>query len=324
LEAIMPEVSEIISFLDKYELRRGGESPWPSFDQNSRNFERSLVDWDALFPPGERTERLGNYEWDMYGDDWVPEFGQDFLSALEKALSQAPPTETEIAQMAEANRWDVCAWYEPIHYYGSDWGIYVRMDCILSQALRVARFLRKPAPPSRSLARALVRASTYAYFLHEQYHHKVESLAIRLQVVERHPIYIPYTNHVYLPAQGTDDQLEEALANADIFRRLPTDPYEAWISSLVVKATRYYLSATFPHEPPGYRKAVSYLGVTLFEAGENLLHSRVHEATLKPTQPAADWLIATRLMQSLFRVTDNIWLLVTPGGRPMLPTQPWP
>ncbi len=320
----MPEENKIIGFLEKYELSRGGESPWPSFNQNSRNFERFLVDWDAFFPRRERSVSQGNYEWDIYGDNWLPEFGQDFLSALEEALGKGPPTEAEISQMAQSDRWDICAWYEPIHYYGPDWGIYVRMDCILSQALRIARFIPKPAPPTPNLARALVRASTYAYFLHEQYHHKVESLAIRLEVVDRHPIYVPYGHSVYLPAQGTDDQLEEALANADMYRRLPTDPYEVWISWPVLESTRNYLLATFPYEPAGYRKATNYLGVTLFEAGENLLHSRVHEATLKPAQPAAEWLIATRLMQSLFKVTDNIWLLVTPGGRPILPTQPWP
>ena len=91
----------------------------------------------------------------------------------------------------------------------------------MSQALRVARFIPKPARPSVGLARALVRASTYAYFLHEQYHHKVESLAIRLEVIERLPIYTRYDYKVYLPARGTDDQLEEALANASVYRRLP-------------------------------------------------------------------------------------------------------
>lgn len=320
----MPEESNIIIFLDKYELNRNGESPWPSFDQNSRNFERFLVKWDALFPRRRYPERRGNYEWDIFGDDSMPEVGQDFLSELEEALTQGPPDDVEIDRMAELNRWDACAWYQPTHFFGSDWGIYIRMDCILSQALRIARFLRPPAPPSPSLAHALIRASTYAYFLHEQYHHKVESLAVRLEVVERQPIYVSYTNRVYLPAQGTDDQLEEALANADIYLRLPTDPYESWISWPIVDATRKYLKATFPHELPGYRMAKNYLGTARFENGEDLLHSRVHEANLHPIQPANEWAIATRLMQSLFKVTDNIWVLVTPGGKPILPAQPWP
>jgi len=145
-----------------------------------------------------------------------------------------------------------------------------------------------------------------------------------LEVIERRPIYTSYDHNVYFPARGTDEQLEEALANASVYRRLPTDPYERWISEPIVEATLQYLLATFPHEPRGYRKAVNYVGAATFEAGENHLHGRVHEATLHPVQPASDWAIATRLMQSLFKVTDNIWVLITLGGRPILPTQPWP
>ncbi len=318
----MPTEADIISFLREYQLTRDGESPWPSF--NPQDFDRFHINWDVFFPSRRRSLSEGNNEWDVYGDDWRPEFEQGFMSSLEQALIADPPSSSELANMAESNLWDVCAWYEPIHYFSPDWGIFIRQECILAQALRIARFLSRSTRPSIGLARALVRASTYAYFLHEQYHHKVESLAFRLEVVERGPIYTPYDNQVYLPAKGTDDQLEEALANASVYRRLPTDPYERWISDAIVRVTLRYLVATFPYEPPGYRRAVDYLGQGVFEAGENLLHSRVHEATLKPAQPATEWLIATRLIQSLFKVTDNIWLLVTPGGRPILPTQPWP
>ena len=317
----MPTEADIVSFLQEYQLTQRGESPWPSL--NSQDLDALPLNWTVLFPR-HRSLVEGNNDWDVYDDNWEPEFEQEFMSGLEEALSLGPPADRELDGMAESNRWDTCAWYQPIHYFGPDWCICIRQDCILAQALRIARFLPKPARPSVGLARALVRASTYAYFLHEQYHHKVESLAIRLEVIERRPIYTSYDNKVYLPARGTDDQLEEALANASIYRRLPTDPYERWISEPIVEATLQYLLATFPHEPRGYRKAVNYLGVTSFEAGENRLHGRVHEATSHPVQPATDWAIATRLMQSLFKVTDKIWVLVTPGGRPILPSQPWP
>ena len=318
----MPTETDIISFLEKYQLIQRGRSPWPSY--NPQDFEQYRIHWDALFPRNRRSIRDGNNDWDVYGDDWAEDLGERFQADLQQAVSAPPPTNEEIVNMAESNRWDTCAWYQPMHYFGLAWGICIRQDCIVSQALRLARFLLKPVRPSRGLSRALIRAATYALFLHEQYHHKVESLGIRLEVVEQRPIYTKYDHHVYLPAKGTDDQLEEALANANSYRRLSTDPYERWISEPIVYVTRQYMKATFPHEPPGYRMANQYLGTASFESGENLLHGRVHEATLHPVQSAADWAIATRLMQSLFKVTDHIWVLVTPGGKRYLPSQPWP
>lgn len=318
----MPTEVEIVSFFEKYGLLKSGQSPWPSF--NPKGLERYRVDWNTLFPRRQRMTKNGEYEWDIYGDDWIPELGEEFQQDLEEAVSAHPPTKEEITEMAESNKWDTCAWYQPIHYFGYDWGIYVQQDCLLSQALRIARFLPKHVRPSRGLTHALIRASAYAYFLHEQYHHKVESLAIRLEVVKQATVYLSYHKKVYSPTMGSDRQLEEALANANSYHRLRTDPYERWISPPMVDVTRSYLRATFRYEPPGYRMAIRYLGITAFGKGENLLHARVHEASLQPKQPSSDWAIATRLIQSLFKVTDNIWMVITPGGRRIMPAQPWP
>ncbi|GFO81286.1 MAG: hypothetical protein A49_09130 [Methyloceanibacter sp.] len=65
--------------------------------------------------------------------------------------------------------------------------------------------------------------------------------------------------------------------------------------------------------------ARNYLTGPAFENGENLLHGQVREASLKPIQPAADWDLAPRLMQSFFPVTANIWAVVPAGTRPILP-----
>jgi hypothetical protein len=127
---------------------------------------------------------------------------------------------------------------------------------------------------------------------------------------------------VYLPSRGTDDLLEEALANADVFRRLGDEPYRSWIGKIVVDAAREYLRATLPYDPPGYRRAVDYLREGAFEAGEDLLQGQVHEGTLAPLQPPSEWAIATRMMQSMFRVTDNIYTIVPSGTCSILPVFP--
>ena len=113
--------------------------------------------------------------------------------------------------------------------------------------------------------------------------------------------------------------LEEALANADAYQRIWNEPYCHWIGNSVLKATKEYLRITFPHNPPGYRMATNYLNTYRFNKGEDLLHGQIHEASLTPSQPINEWEIATRLMQSMFKVTDNIWSIVPAGRKSILP-----
>lgn len=313
----------IIDFLVKEKALRLGESPWPTYDEEDDVYN---VDWNGLFPPVAAL-RDGDEEWDLFGDGWEVGFDADFLGEIEEAVGEdPPPSSSELSSGTEAGfggQWDTCAWYQPIHFFGLDWGIFIREDCVRRQAVWVARFVEPTARLSyggKTLAKALVRAATYAYFLHEHFHHKVECLGLRLHVVERTSRYLPYHSMVYQKAAGTDDQLEEALANANMYHRLGHQPYAKWISPPIRDALREYLRWSFPFNPPGYRRALDYLKKTDFDDGENLLQGQVKEATLQPVQPTADWDIAPRLMQSIFPVTSNIWTVVPKGQRSIFPT----
>jgi len=170
------------------------------------------------------------------------------------------------------------------------------------------------------LSKALIRAGFAALFLHEQFHHKIESLGTRLEVVERASRYIPYSTSVYRPTYGTDDNLEEALANADAYLRSQTSPYSVWMGKTVVAALQAYLRWRYPFDPPGYRKASRYLTTAKLNGGVDVLHGQVQEATRTPSRPPKDWEVATRLHQSLFKVSDHLWEVVPRGyPRPMLP-----
>lgn len=100
----MPTETDIISFLEKYQLIQRGRSPWPSY--NPQDFEQYRIHWDALFPRNRRSIRDGNNDWDVYGDDWAEDLGERFQADLQQAVSAPPPTNEEIVNMAESNRWD--------------------------------------------------------------------------------------------------------------------------------------------------------------------------------------------------------------------------
>jgi hypothetical protein len=217
--------------------------------------------------------------------------------------------------------WDTCAWYQPIHFFCADWGIFIKESCVLSAAADISRFFWRPVPTHlrRVYANACIRAAVYVYFLHEHYHHKIECLGIRLEVASAQPWYVPYFRRVYSPSLGTDHVLEESLANADAFRRLREPRYLRSISVGVTEATQRYLSARFPSAPPGYRKAVDFLTDKKFDDGENLLQAQFVEATTIPGRPVWIWNFAPRMTQSMFTVESNIWAIVSASSAPVLP-----
>jgi hypothetical protein len=81
-----------------------------------------------------------------------------------------------------------CAWYCPMHFFGHGWGIYIREACILSHAIDIAAMVHWPSvhAPRPEIARHLLRSAFYVFFLHEQFHHKVESLGLRLLIATGH------------------------------------------------------------------------------------------------------------------------------------------
>jgi predicted RNA binding protein YcfA (HicA-like mRNA interferase family) len=218
----------------------------------------------------------------------------------------------------------VWAWYQPIHYFGPDWGIYIRETGLMECARRIANCL----PPglvvrsSATLGKAVIRAAFASLFLHEQYHHKTESAALRMHVIERRPIYPDYHRLAYRATAGTKDQIEEGLANADSWYRLTEAAYSKWTGRTVISTTKDYLARSFLVAPPGYANAADLLYRPDFEAEQQLLFSQVQEGVAPVRSTPSEFSIASHLNHSLFRVTQRIWTVVPAGARTILPTNP--
>jgi predicted RNA binding protein YcfA (HicA-like mRNA interferase family) len=309
---------DIITMLERDgALAAPDASPWPTHEGDV-----TLIDWTDLFPGRVR----GGIEHLDEIDPWQPPLDEDFLGEL--AERAGTPSAGDGAQGEGAGvQPDVCAWYQPLHFHGLDWGIFIKEECLLRLALEIAPYVPYRPRSGRDtyrLAKALIRAAFAALFLHEQYHHKTESYAVRLHVVERVPRYVPYFNAVYKPlrAAGSDDLHEEALANADSFWRLPTEPYARLLGDAVVTATLKYLVDRFPFDPPGYRRAMDLLNVVDFDEREFLLKSQVQEGAVVPFRTPSDWLMAPRINQSFFTCRSDIWTIVRPGAPGILPAAP--
>jgi predicted RNA binding protein YcfA (HicA-like mRNA interferase family) len=317
----MLTIDAIIDFLLRNNSLDLDASCWPRLENSDGAVQ---IDWDFIFPKA--GGRNLNTDWWLNDDANLPiEDLQQLESILNEVLErQGRFSDDEIhGLLSNAAGWDTAAWYQPIHFFGYDWGIFITEQSVRHTALMIARFitpsvLRKH--PSHIWLKLLYRSALYIYFLHEQYHHKIECLGLRLHVVQRRSSYIPYHKLIYAGTKGTDGQLEESLANAESYLRLKDPPYRACIGPDVLSATKRYLAARFPIDPPGYRRASCYIKSDTFSRGENVLQAQVKELTLTPSQPTDEWDLAPNLVQSFLPITGDIWTVVPAGSASILPT----
>ena len=215
--------THVIDTLDRYNLLRLGEDPTP---------DRDLNDWDTypydIANSGTSdNEVVTNTETRTYRPNW------------ERVRRQITSRKREF--LPPVDDVDALAWYLPIHFYGPEWGIYVREDAI--EMLAGYIYDRLPAPTgSISETEQLFQAAAWVLYLHEAFHHKAESFAIRLEIARLQPVYIPYFNNVYRAARGTDHQVEEIVATNEMYRRLQEPTYRKKLGPEIYNATRKFLS----------------------------------------------------------------------------------
>lgn len=245
--------------------------------------------------------------------EWWQEIGRIRNEGIPRQLSQS------IKPVSIAPPESHCAWYCPIHFFGHGWGIYVREDCILSHTKDIATFIDwrgVHASPS-SIARQLLRSAFYVLFLHEQFHHKVESLGLRLLVTTGTDRYRPYKSKVYRSTYLTSACLEESLANAESFRRLNEQRYTRRVDKPIRDGLRNYLRATMPWQPPGYAEGVNYLSETNYRTGLYKLQSQALDGLLIPATPINNWAAAPNMITALADITENIYVILPKGAGPI-------
>lgn len=280
-------------------------------------------------------------------ESWDFNPSENELSEMERAMQEdeSPSGDGPLRQSGEGTgrtvTWDVCAWYQAFHFYGpTDWGIYIKQDCVLSAPKEFIRWVPKRLRSTfdaTSWFNQLATAAMFAYYLHEHYHHCVESLGFRLHVARGRSCYVPYKRNVYrvlkasaaggaLPASWTpDDQIEEALANANSYRRLSESTYKKRVSPAAMRAVRKCLKSQFRYDPPGYRNARNYLSKQDFQEGQNLLQALVLEGTMLPgglfalNSKARTWSVAPGMMRGMFNLKRRFWGVVDKGGTRRFP-----
>jgi hypothetical protein len=107
----------------------------------------------------------------------------------------------------------------------------------------------------------LLRSAFYVFYLHEQFHHKVESLGFRLLISTGSDRYRLYKANVYRRTYLTAGCLEESLANADSYHRLREPRYVQRVDAPIRDGLRQFLKVSIPLQPAGYAQAMDYLSL---------------------------------------------------------------
>jgi hypothetical protein len=296
---------EIVDALDRY-LELAGQSPWPELGDSDDAFP---VDWSAVDADSDSgLESIAPAD-DERERRWVG-VDEELRSRVRPGGGTPPPVLV-----------DALAWYQPIHYFGHAWGIYICESAVLD----LAAYFLEAMPESRRFEADVefgaIRMGLGVLYLHEAFHHRMESFAIALEVFDQMKIYCRYHDKVFKPlrAQGSDDLLEEALATAESYRRLRESVYRRSVPTDLRKAARPYLRTWFKTLPPGYSRAGEFFRDAPFESALHHLSCQIDEMGIFFDRPPAEWRLTPQLYRPLFNCRDTTWVVVPIGQEPMVP-----
>jgi predicted RNA binding protein YcfA (HicA-like mRNA interferase family) len=262
--------------------------PWPVFDPGE--FDRVEIDASDFYTAGAAaTVVTKEIEPTLAGvgqadrDAWTSPPPRDEAPVYDLDTAKG---ETLLAEQVPARRngesgqrspvgppppHDAAAWYQPFHFFPTDWGIFLKESAIVDIATILCDGVKALTgkAPDRRLITECTRASFLILFEHEFFHHQVECFSARCEVYLRAPVYVPQFRAPHW-------LVEEALANARAYMK--TRPGGALrLDPVVAAAAKLYQDITFPFAPPGYRDAVRYLTAGRFAGGVNNLQESVHE-----------------------------------------------
>ncbi len=208
---------------------------------------------------------------------------------------------------------DAMAFYLPFHFFHPRWwGIYLLAEAIEEFGDWISR--RSSGQLSR--AEGFVVARLFAYG-HEAFHHGVEVFATRLELAHREPLYRTGFTRFFTRVIGSDECVEEALANAAALQKIgerafkkPNDPAKRRVALRILH--EYVRSC-----PPGYRLGSKLAGDKSFVRARNgFAEQNLREAV--PTVPgrsAGIWSAFPHAFGGISRVTSRVNYLVPRASR---------
>jgi len=291
---------------------------------------RTLDDYGLTGLPSETEYPQGTDGWDGYAVPWTEVLVNDrppldkqnsLNTSIEGPLGRWSEPGEVILENARRNVHvrppddvDALAWYLPFHYFGLDWGIYVKEQSVLEIASYIYLEMGQPLRTAK-LVEDLCRMALTVLYLHEAFHHKVESFATRLEMSTLQPAYRSYRDKVVSAVRNTDLHLEEAIACAEMLLRLDETTYKKGVEARTRRATKAFLVKWIPLLRPGYRLGLIHLD----DESKWSLQSQVAEGTVSPKRSVTDWSLADNMLRGFYDKDAVAHVIVPMGSTPLIP-----
>jgi hypothetical protein len=229
--------------------------------------------------------------------------GRNIIESAQRNAHVPPPSDV-----------DALAWYLPFHYFGLEWGIYVKEEAIFEIAARIYTKMRQP-PLNARLAEDLCRVALSVLYLHEAFHHKVESFATRLEIATRQPAYRNYKDGVIKSVRGSDRHLEESIACAEMLTRLDETAYKRGVEVRTRKAAKAFVREWIPQLLPGYRLGLDHMD----DPSKWHLQNQIAEGAELPSRSDLDWSLADNMLRGFYDKDAVAHVIVPVGSTPIIP-----
>lgn len=295
---------QVLNTLDSMDLLDlGTPGAW---DGDLGEWETCDIEWDAVLQ--DRIDPAKTDQSRAEDDRWV-KANNEIIQRSSGRSSPPPPLSV-----------DALAWYAPIHRFGLNWGIYIYESSVIDIAASIGTYLPPGVIARPGITQQLTRMALSVLYLHEAFHHKIESFSIRVEVVQQKRIFMPYQQNVYAKLLGTDELVEEALGCTEMYLRLKEPTYRRGVSDSVYEATTAMLKDWIPSLPPGYRMADFLISnPSHFDETRNGLLSQISEGAINWTQNHQEWTIASQMTRGLFSWREIAYVLIPKGGSSMIP-----
>lgn len=203
------------------------------------------------------------------------------------------------------------AWYQPMHFYGENWGIYVLHTGLNEIMQNLASYCSQIEMNTNPKFKSEIRfAAWQLLFLHEEFHHKLEMFALRSARLSGKHSYRLYNQNVYLATKNLSPSScqEEAICDAYVFRNIGNK-----LSKKVSKEIRsastlawhdYMIRATGP-----YAGSLKLVNKNSFENAVNKLFDQIITGTILPKSSSLEWGLFPEFLNSLPHLKANTFLV---------------
>jgi hypothetical protein len=224
----------------------------------------------------------------------------------------------EISREAPAldGKIDFAAVYWPITAYGDIWGIGIRSSAVDSLAKNIlveAGQTRLKGPLGYAAKIEAELLAIWIYFLHEQYHHKVEMFALRQQLLSGTAFYKKYHRDIYEKTFLTNDCFEEALANVDkrdqFKKKFASKSYakNPWaINENLISASQRVIKRMIQTAPPGYSEAQFLQKKFAIDEKTTWLAQQVLTGEFAKTVPGIDLMTSDKTVEQLMKPLSDL------------------